>query len=780
MYKSVHFTSLLSGLLMLMANGLCAQNKVTLSGYAKDKQSGEELIGVNVFIKEIASGAATNAYGFYSVTLPVGTYQVVVSYVSYQSQQFTIDLTRDQTRNFFLEPEAAQLDEVVVSAKAQELNETPVPSINLDITKLRKMPSLLGEADLIKMVQLLPGVITAAEGTSSYFVRGGGADQNLIFIDEAPVYDPSHLLGLISVFNSDVIKESELHRGGIPANFGGRLSSIMEVRTKDGNNQKFEGSGGIGTLAGRLALEGPIIKDKGSFVLSARRSFIDGFQALANMNSRVFFHDYNLKLNWKSSPSNRFFLSAYSGRDKIKFNAFDFGWGNNTFTFRWNHLFSPRLFSNTSVIGSEFDYRLTSQTNTSPFLWQANVREVGIKQDFTYFLTPATELGFGYQGTLHAYQPGDIRPTGRRSNFQPFKLEELFALDHNVYAMAKHNLDKWKIAYGVRLSLWQQVGPGKVYQYLNESLSAPRQRTLGYSSNQLVKSYLNAEPRLSVRYDVSTNSSLHASFQRMVQNSHLINVGTVPLPFNTWYPSGYYLKPQVADQVTVGYNQNLKSQTWFTGIEVYYKDMSNVTDFADRANVLFNEDLPTTFRQGKSWSYGVEVSVEKKVGKLTGFVNYTWSKTDRKIPGVNEGEIFAANHDRRNSFNLNAAYPLNNRWTLAGVFSYATGRPITLPSGRYELDGYNLDFFGGRNATRLPDSHRLDLSATLYPKGSETGKSFWVFSLYNAYGRKNPFSMSTRVAQQSDGTVIGDGSQKEIRLTYFFRFLPSITYNFKF
>lgn len=757
-----------------------AQSKATLSGYVKDKQTGEELIGVNVFIKKTGSGAATNAYGFFSITLAADTYEVVISYVGYQTQTTTLELTQDRTMNFLLEPDASELEEVVVSAKAEDVDNMPVRTINLDISQLKKMPSLLGEPDLIKMVQMMPGVITAAEGTSSYFVRGGGADQNLIFIDEAPIYDPSHLLGLISVFNSDVIKESELYRGGIPANFGGRLSSIMEVRTKDGNNQKFGGTGGIGTLSGRLALEGPIVKDKGSFLLSARRSFIDGFQALARANSRLFFHDYNLKLNWKSSASNRFFVSAYSGRDQLKFNDFDFGWGNNTVTLRWNHLFSPRLFSNTSIIGSQFDYKLTSQSNSNSFQWQANVREASLKQDFTYFLTPNTEVDFGYQGTLHLYNPGNIRPTGRRTTFAPIQLRELQALDHNLYTMVKHNFEKWKVAYGIRLSLWQQMGPGEIHEYLNESLDAPRQRTWGYASRKIIKSYFNPEPRLSVRYNLAPNSSIHTSFQRMVQNSHLINVGTIPLPFNTWYPSGYYLKPQTSQQITLGYNQNLRSQTWFTGVEVYYKDMDNVTDFADRANVLFNPDLPRTFRQGKSWSYGVELTVEKKVGTLTGFMNYTWSKTDRKVSGVNEGDIFPANYDRRHSFNLNAAYTVNEKWSLAAAFNFATGRPITLPSARYELDGLNLDFYGARNSLRLPNSHRLDLSATLYPKGSKTGNSFWVFSIYNVYGQKNPFSMYTRVAQDNDGNVIGDGSQKEARLTYFFRFLPSITYNFKF
>jgi hypothetical protein len=760
---------------------LAAQQKVTLSGYVKDKQTGEGLIGVNVLIKETSTGAATNPYGFYSITLPVATYQVTVSYMGYQSQNFNLNLTTNHTRDIALEPDVAELQEVVVSAKSQETNESPNRPLVMDIAQLKKMPALVGEPDLIKMVQMMPGVVTAAEGSSSYFVRGGSADQNLILIDEAPIYDPSHLLGLVSVFNSDVIKESELYRGGIPASFGGRLSSVMDVRTKDGNNQHFAGTGGISPLAGRLSLEGPIAKDKASFILSGRRSFIDLILNAANSNTSVFFHDYNLKLNWKASASNRFFISAYSGRDQFKLNNFGFGWGNSTVTFRWNHLFSPKLFSNTTLIGSEFQYQLTSRSsNSSSFNWSSFVREFSLKQDFNYFVSPKSELSFGYQGTLHVYSPTDIRPIGNRNNITPIKLEQLYALDHGLYASVKHNFDKWKIGYGLRLSAWQQIGPSKVSEYVNSNGQDLRARTLAYEQGKVIKSYFNWEPRLSVRYELNSANSLHVSYQRMVQNSHLVNVGTVPLPFNTWYPSGYYLKPQLADQVTLGYNRNLKKNTWHTGIEVYYKDMNQVTDFADRAEVFFNENLPITFRQGRSWSYGVELMLEKKVGRLTGFMNYTWSKTDRQIAGVNNGNVFPSNFDRRHSFNATALFEVNKRWTLSAAFMYASGRPLTLPIGRYELDGQNVDWFGERNSTRLPDAHRLDLSATLHGKQKGRFKSYWVFSIYNVYGQKNPFAITTRVAQDANGNVIGDGTQKEARLTYFFNFLPSVAYNFKF
>lgn len=767
-------------ILVVLSKPLAAQDKVTLSGYIKDKQTGEGLIGVNVFIKETSTGVATNPYGFYSITLPSATYRIVVSYLGYQQQTVTLDLTSNKSLDFPLEADVLELQEVVVNAKDQEANESPTRSIVMDIGRLKKMPALVGEPDLIKMVQMMPGVITAAEGTSSYFVRGGSSDQNLILMDEAPIYDPSHLLGLVSVFNSDVIKESELYRGGIPASFGGRLSSVMDVRTKDGNNQNFSGTGGISPLAGRFALEGPIKKDKASFLLSGRRSFVDLFLNLTNARSSVFFHDYNLKLNWKTSASNRFFISAYSGRDQFRLTNNGFEWGNNTITFRWNHLFSPKLFSNTSLIGSEFQYELSSRSNSSSFNWRSFVREFSLKQDFNYFLSPKSEMSFGYQGTLHVYSPTDIRPIGNRNNVTPIRLEQLYALDHGLYASMKHNLNKWKIGYGIRFSAWQQVGPSKVDEYVNKNGQDIRARTLQYEQGKVIKSYVNLEPRLSVRYILNSSNSLNVSYQRMVQNSHLVNVGTLPLPFNTWYPSGYYLKPQLADQVTLGYNRNFRENTWHTGIEVYYKDMNQVTDFADRAEVFFNENLPVTFRQGKSWSYGVELMVEKKIGRLTGFANYTWSKTDRQIPGVNNGNIFPSNFDRRHSFNATATYELNKRWTFSAAFMYASGRPITLPIGRYELDGLNVDWFGERNSTRLPDAHRLDLSATLHGKQTGRFKSYWVFSIYNVYGQKNPFAITTRVAQDANGNTIGDGSQKEARLTYFFNFLPSLSYNFKF
>jgi hypothetical protein len=774
--------------LLLASLGVFGQQKFTLNGYVRDAQNGEELIGASIYVAQLQSGAITNAYGFYALTVPSGSYELTISYIGYKTQRISITVSENQTKNIDLESEATVIQEIVISDKRLDENvaEVQMSRNTLDMNRVRKLPALFGEIDIIKNIQMLPGVITAGEGTSAFFVRGGSADQNLILIDEAPIYDPSHLFGLFSVFNADVIKDSELYKGGIPSRFGGRLSSILDVRTKDGNNKEFAAAGGIGTMASRIMAEGPLKKETSSFIISARRSYADVLLRATDQENIVYFYDINAKLNWRRNNNNRFFAAFYAGRDVFKFdNNFGFGWGNATGTFRWNHLFNDKLFSNTSLIISNFDYKLELIDPVQGLEWTSNLQEVSLKNDLSYFINLRNELSFGYHLSGRRFSPGRIEPNTSGSIFQSVELAHMYAIDHALYISNKQTVtDKLSLDYGVRLSIYQNVGKGEVYTYEDpqDNTNVERTDTLHYDALETIKAYINLEPRFGAMYRISPHQSIKASYNRMVQNTHLIAIGTVPIPFNTWSPSGYYLKPQIADQVAVGYFQNFRNNMYEFSIEAYYKDIKRVTDFADNAEIFFNEDLSTEFRQGKSWSQGLELFLNKNKGKLTGSVSYTLSKTMRKIPGVNLGQAFKANYDRRNVMNANAAYDLNERWVLAANFTFSTGRPITLSAGKFEYGGYNPDVITERNGYLLPAYHRLDLSATFSPKKNK-GRRWqgqWVFAVYNAYNRQNPFTIYTRTKQDDDGNVIGDGSQKEARLVYLFPILPSVTYNFKF
>jgi hypothetical protein len=779
---------LLAALVALCSIQLFAQEKVTLNGYVREEANGEELIGVTVLVKEIGNGVISNSYGFYSLTLAPGTYTIKYSFIGYLSIEKTITLDKDLALNIALPEEALQLEEVVVTGKAPEANVVGIQMSRneLDIKQVKKLPALFGEPDIIKTIQMLPGVISAGEGTSAFFVRGGSADQNLILIDEAPVYDPSHLFGLFSVFNADIIKDSELYKGGIPARFGGRLSSILDVRTRDGNNKKFEGEAGIGLLASNVSLEGPIKKDESSFLFSARRSYVDLFLKAVNNDNSVYFYDVNAKVNWRANNKDRFFLSLYAGRDSFSFGKnFGFDWGNNTGTFRWNHLFSDKLFSNTSIIASNFDYGLSLEDAAQGFTWDSGLQEYSVKNDLNYFASPQFELDFGYHITYRRFAPGIIDPV-EGSIFSKSELQHEYALDHALYVGAQHKVtDRLTLNYGARLSIFQNIGQGDVFLYenANDNSNPTRTDTLSFKSFEPIKTYVNFEPRLSMRYLVNPSTSIKASYNRMVQNTHLISSGTVPLPFNTWAPSGYYLKPQTADQVVLGYFKNFKDNAYEFSVEAYYKTMDNVTDFADNAQIFFNDDLPTEYRQGEAVGYGLEFFLQKKEGALTGFIGYTLSKAERTIQGVNLSRTFDANHDRRHSLSMLGTYDYNEKWSFGGSFTYGTGRPTTIPSGSYQYgDGYVADVITERNGYRLPAFHRMDLSATLTPRRN-VGKKYetsWVFSLYNAYSRKNPFSIYTRVKQNNDGDIIGDGTEKEARMIYLFPLLPSVTYNIKF
>lgn len=776
--------------LMVMALTITgnAQDKFTLSGYVRDAENGEELIGVTLFISELNKGAVTNVYGFYSLTLAPGTYTLTLRYIGFKTKQVKMDVTANLSYNFDMISELIAMKEVVVFAEAVDANVSDISmsKVDLNIGQIKKLPALLGEPDLLKTIQMLPGVISAGEGTSAYFVRGGSSDQNLILIDEAPIYDPSHLFGFLSIFNSDAIKGSELYKGGIPAKYGGRLSSILDVRTKDGNNKKFSGSFGIGSIASRMLIEGPLRKDRSSFLVSARRSYVDVFLALANNNNRVYFYDINAKINWKGQNNNRFFVTVYSGRDAFILDQdFGFDWGNTTATIRWNHLFNEKLFSNTSLIVSNFDYGLELTDPVLGFLWTSTIQEFSFKEDLTYYVSPDNELNFGYHLSYHKFLPGKITPNASSSIFSTVELEKLFALDHAFYLENQRKLsNKLLIRYGVRLSVFQNVGASTIYTYEDpkDNINIRITEAITYGTLEKIISYVNLEPRVSIRYNTGKHASVKLSYNRMVQNVHLISSGTVPLPFNTWYPSYPYLKPQIADQIAGGYFRNFRNNNYEFSVEGYYKWLNNVTDFADNADIFFNPNLSTEFRQGISRSYGLELLLKKNTGFLTGFASYTYSKAERQIEGVNDGNVFVANYDRRNAFNVLGTYEFNRKWTFGFGFTYGTGRPITLATGKYGVNGYIPDFITERNGFRLPDYHRMDLSATLTSKKNKDRKwkSSWVFSIYNVYNRKNIFTIFTRQPQDDNGDPSGEPGAKEFVAVYLFPVLPSVNYNIRF
>lgn len=766
------------------------KTQYTLSGYIKDAASAEELLYVNVWVEPLKSGATSNNYGFYSLTLPAGTYQLTYSYLGYQSLTKKVELNRNLELNVELQTDAQTLQEVEITDKKADhaVREVAMSRLEVPIAQVKKLPALLGEPDIIKTIQTLPGVTSAGEGTSSFFVRGGAANQNLILIDEAPVYDVSHLFGIFSVFNADILKSAELYKGGIPAKFGGRLSSLLEVTTKDGNARQLSGAGSVSTLAAKASLEGPIVKDKASFIVAARRSYVDLImkQIPDVKDNSVKFYDLNGKVNWKINNNNRFFLAAYAGRDVFKFgDNFQMDWGNKTTTLRWNHLFNERLFSNSTLVYSDFDYALEDKANLDGFRWEANQKEYSLKQDFTWFPNPDFTVQFGYQGTYRKFQPGDIRPNSDNTIFKPTVLQPNFALEHGLYLSAEQKISsRLGLQYGLRFSVFQNMGPGTVYEYANatDNVNFVITDSTRYGRGKTIVSFANPEPRFAARYQLNTSSSLKLSYNRMVQYIHLISNSTVPIPFNTWAPSSPYLKPQKADQVAIGYFKNFDQNTWEFSAEAYYKKAQQVTEFADNANIFFNQNIATEYRQGNATSYGLEFFLRRNVGNLRGFMSYTLSKTDITIPTVNDNKAFPANYDRRHSFNLSLTYELSPKWTLGGNFTYATGRPITLPTGKYSYGNYQVNLYSERNGYRLPDFHRMDIAATYTPtrKKDRRWENTWVFGVYNAYNRQNPFTIYTRTKQDKDGKIIGDGTEKEARLVYLFSVLPYATWSFKF
>ena len=771
-------TFLTCSLLIITSFCFSQNTKYTISGYAKDVKTGEELIGATLIIKEIsATGANTNAYGFYSITIPEGKYTLSAQFTGYQTKVDTIILNKNIKHNFALSDEIAQLGEVVVTneKKDENITQTQMGMNKLDIQQLKAVPVFFGEKDILKILQLLPGVKSAGDGNSGFYVRGGNTSQNLILLDEATVYNASHLLGFFSVFNSDAIKDVTLYKGTQPAEFGGRLSSVLDIKMKDGNDQKIHVSGGIGLIASRLALEGPIKKGRGSFLIAARRTYADALLNLLTTNpalkkASLYFYDINLKANYRLNDKNRIYLSGYFGKDVLGAGGFGLNYGNATGTLRLNHLFSDKLFSNTSLIFTNYDYKVTTSFGANSLDIVSRIQDYALKQDFQYFLNAKHKIKFGLNATYHRIIPGAITstsnsPISKRGLPNKYALESAIYISHEVKAT-----EKFSFEYGARLTSFSLFGPGTFYTYdANENITDSAK----YTQTQIVKTYFNLQPRAAASYVINPKSSIKANYGRNTQYMHLLSNSTSGNPTDLWIPTSNNVKPELCDQVSLGYFRNFLNNMFETSIETYYKSYQNQIDYINGAQLNLNANVESQLLYGIGRSYGVELFIKKKYGRFSGWVGYTLSRTEKKINGINNDNWYAATQDITHSISAVGIFELTKKWTASAVFVYYTGNAVTFPSGKYEVNGQVVFYYTERNGYRMPAYNRLDIGFTYQAKKTEKFESSWNFSCYNAYGRENPYSITFQVNPNNS-------QQTQAVLTYLFRWVPSITYNFKF
>lgn len=783
-------------LLVLFGSSYLFAQDITLSGYVRDAVSGETLIGATVVVDELKTGTNSNAYGFYSLSIPPGSYTFRVSYLGYTTLEQNLELSEDEVFNFELDEKVVELEEVIISSEAADRNVTSLEmSVNqLNIQTIRKMPSLLGEVEIIRSIQLLPGVSTVGEGAAGFNVRGGSIDQNLILLDEAPVYNSAHLFGFFSVFNPDAVKDVKLFKGGMPARYGGRLSSILDVRMKEGSSRRFEMNGGIGLIFSRLSIEAPIIKDKASFIIAGRRSYADILaQPFLNdefEGSALNFYDLTAKANYQIDDKNQVFVSGYFGRDNFRFGSVGgFEWGNQTGTIRWNHLFSQKLFSNLTLYYSNYDYQINfeeeDEANQNSFDWRAEITNFGVKPEFSYFINPRNIIRFGGQVIVYEFEPGTAVGISE-GEISDISIDDKYSIESSVYIENELNpSSRFSINYGLRLSHFNYTGEGIAYTY-GESEPGIRPSIIDeetFDQWESIETYLNLEPRLSLKYQLNEKSSLKASFARTAQYIHLISNTTASVPIDVWTPSTNNIRPQTANQGAVGYFRNFADNAYEFSVEAYYKQMDNIVDYIDGADLVLNEFLEGEILPGEGRAYGLEFYLEKKKGKATGWVSYTLSRSELQVEGINEGEWYPNRFDQTHSLSIVGFYKLSKRWSFGANFALNSGTPVTFPTSRFEQQGYIIPHNAeeGRNNVRLPAYHRLDLSATLEgkEKPDKRWKGQWVFSVYNAYNRRNPFSIFFR--QQEQRIPMGNPVMTEaVRLSVIGSFIPSVSYNFTF
>lgn len=766
-----------------------AQNKYTISGYAKDAQNGETLIGASIAVNGKTKGIATNQYGFYSITLLSGEYTLICTYAGYQPKAILIKLDSDKQQDFELLTKEA-LAEVIVSTKKRDANvkNAQMGKFNLPIEQIKAVPAFMGEVDLLKTVQLLPGVRNAGEGSAGIYVRGGGPDQNLILLDDAPVYNTGHLFGFFSIFNSDAIKNVSLIKGGMPAQYGGRLSSVLDISMKEGNDKKFQVDGGIGLIASRISIQGPIKKNKASFIVSARRTYIDALikpaisKTSAFYGSGYYFYDLNAKINYRFSEKDRLYLSGYFGRD-----VFDFvngkqslnvniPWGNGTGTMRWNHVFNKKLFGNTTAVYNSYNFAFKASQNSFDIKLSSGIRDLSLKQDFDLYPFTGHKVKFGGIYTYHRSTPSVISGKQDSVVFNPQNAQTKFAHEAAVYLQDDWEIsDKVSMHAGLRYSWFQQIGEHKIY---SADDNGNRLDSIVYKAGQPIRTYGGLEPRLTLRYAINDETSVKGSITRNLQYIHLVSNSGTTLPTDLWVPSTYIVKPQISWLYAAGLFKNFKDNTYETSFEVYYKSMKNQIEYKEGYTPNTLEDTELSFTFGNGWSYGAELFVNKTKGRFTGWVGYSLSWTWRKFPALNFGEKYPAKYDRRNDLSVVALFELNKRWKFSGTFVYGTGNATTLPQRFYVVNGVLTQEYSRINEYRLPSYHRLDFAAINSPKKNEKRKfkTEWVFSIYNVYSRQNPyFIYFDQTGSPYDGTLKVQGKQVSL-----FPIIPAVTWNFKF
>jgi len=777
-----------------LSNSIYAQEKFTLSGKVFEKNSNETLIGVNILFPDIKSGISTNEYGFYSITLPEDNYKILISYLGFKDLIDSISLNKNIIKNFYLTESFETLDEIVIHDNSENVNiRKPQMSINvLSSQSIKQIPVVLGEVDVIKSITMLPGVTNAGEGSSGFNVRGGAADQNLILLDEATIYNSSHLFGFFSVFNPDAIKDLKLYKGGIPARYGGRISSVLDIYQKEGNSKNFHVNGGIGLVSSRLLIEGPLKKEKSSFLLGGRSSYAHLFLPLFDVDNVAYFFDLNTKISYRINERNKLYLSGYFGRDVFRISdSFDNTYGNTILNFRWNHLFSDKLFSNLSLIYSDYYYGL--KLNFVEFDWNSGIQNFNLKYDLKHYLNNKFKLQYGISSIYYKFNPGKIVPTTPSSGINPFKLIDKYALENAFYLDAEHQIsDNLTFSYGIRFSSFLRLGQDELNIYennqaviFNEELQIYEKSTPirvdVHDRSDIIESFNNIEPRFSFAYQLNDNTSIKASYNRISQYLHLLSNTSSPTPLDVWTPSGKYIKPQLLDQYAVGYFKNIKSNLYSLEIESFYKNIKNRIDYIDGADLIANNAIEQVILNGKARAYGLEFLIRKNEGRFKGWLAYTVSKSEQQTKGrnmselgINNGNWYNTPYDKTHDISFTGSYELNKRWKFNANFLFQTGQPTTYPNGQYEYNGINIPSFSRRNEFRLPSYHRLDLSINYSPKQKHKKRweSQWVFGIYNIYNRKNAASISFRENRNT-------GTNEAVQLSIF-GIVPSISYNFKF
>lgn len=769
-----------------------AQEKFTISGTISDANSNETLIGVNIYVPELQIGTSTNAYGFYSLTLPEGTYKFEFSYVGYQTVFEEISFSQNVKKNLSLSNDGEQLEEVIITEKPRANIRKAEMSVNkLSIGTIKKMPVVLGEVDVIKSILLLPGVTNAGEGASGFNVRGGGADQNLILLDEATIFNSSHVFGFFSVFNPDAIKDLKLYKGGIPARYGGRGSSVLDIYQKDGNSKGFHMNGGIGLISSRLLAEGPIVKNKGSFLIGGRGSYAHLFLKLADNDNSAYFYDLNAKLSYKLDDKNSLYMSGYFGRDVFNLaGSFVNIYGNSTLNVRWNHLYSDKLFSNLSLIYSDYYYGLT--LDFVGFQYDSGIKNYNIKYDFKNYISDKLKLNFGANAIYYDFNPGTLSPTSSTSGINYKQLEQKYAFEPSLYLEAEHDVTKkLSLTYGLRYSMFYRLGQSTMNFYENNQAVAYDEvlkiykkgtpiGTKFYDSNKPLASFNNFEPRFSAAYALNDNQSIKASYNRMTQYLQLVSNTSSPTPLDVWTPSDRYIKPQIVDQVALGYFQNFKNDAYSLEVETFYKTVKNRIDYIDGADLIANEALEQIILYGRLRSYGLELMFRKNTGRFNGWISYTLSKSEQQTPGrtpteigINNGNWYKSAYDKLHNIAVTTSYELAKKWTLGANFALQSGQPVTFPNGQYQYQGITIPSYGLRNEERLPAYHHLDIAATYTPKPDKKKgwQGEWVFSIYNIYNRHNAASINFR--QKTNGP------NEAVRFSIF-GVVPAVSYNFKF